>query len=163
MVNKSCCAIGCSNRSIKDSAVSFYRFPSNEGRRALWISAVKRKNWQPSDYSWLCSVHFVGGKKSDDPLSPAYTPTIFNFISSPVKRKASADLIRYERCKVRRKVCSSSIDDELQDDDEQSNESHVMDTAVQTITETSEKGTCTDYSITGIGLHSKSLVHDMNG
>ena len=35
-----------------------------------------------------------------------------------------------------------------------------MDTAVQTITETSEKGTCTDYSITGIGLHSKSLVHD---
>ena len=157
---KSCCAIGCSNRSIKDSAVSFYRFPSNEGRRALWISAVKRKNWQPSDYSWLCSVHFVGGKKSDDPLSPAYTPTIFNFISSPVKRKASADLIRYERCKVRRKVCSSSIEDELQDDDEQSNESHVMDTAVQTITETSEKGTCTDYSITGIGLHSKSLVHD---
>ena len=105
----------------------------------------------------MCSVHFVGGKKSDDPLSPAYSPTIFNFISSPVKRKASADLIRYERCKVRRKVCSSSIDDELQDDDEQSNESHVMDTAVQAITEeTSEKGTCTDYSITGIGLHSKT-------
>ena len=56
---------------------------------------------------------------------------MINFISSPVKRKASADLIRYDRCKVRRKVCSSSIDDELQDDDEQSNESHVMDTAHQ--------------------------------
>ena len=57
--------IDCSNRSIKDSVVSFYRFPSDEvrrGGRALWISAVKRKNWQPSDFSWLCNVYFVGRK-----------------------------------------------------------------------------------------------------
>ena len=44
------------------------------------------------------------------------------------------------------------------DDDEQSSESQVMDTAVQTTTETSEKRTCTDYSITG--TVSKGLVHD---
>ena len=30
----------------------------------------------------------VGGNTSDDPTSPAYVPTLFDHIKSPVKRKA---------------------------------------------------------------------------
>ena len=107
---KSCCAIGCCNRSKKGSTVSFYRFPVNSERRARWISAINRKNWKPSEYSWLCSDHFAGGRKCDDVLSPAYIPTIFSFISSPAKRKLSVDLIRYDRSTIRRKACAMISD-----------------------------------------------------
>lgn len=33
------------------------RFPKDD-RRLLWIAAVKRQNWTPSDYSGVCAVHF---------------------------------------------------------------------------------------------------------
>ena len=68
---------------------------------------MNRKDWEPSEYSsWLCSGHFVGGQKSNDPTSPAYNPTIFEHVKSPKKRKAEADLQRFSRAKVnkRRKV-----------------------------------------------------------
>ena len=78
-------AVGCTNRSKKGSNISFYRFPADQVRRILWEAAVKRKNWIPTKYSWLCSDHFVGGAKSDDELSPAYIPTCFEFTSSPEK------------------------------------------------------------------------------
>ena len=31
---------------------------------------LTEKNWEPTEYSWICSSHFVGGVKSDDPSSP---------------------------------------------------------------------------------------------
>ena len=47
----------------------------------------------------------MGGSKSDDPTSPAYIPSIFSFVKSPVKRTAEQSLVRYTRvteCKKRR-------------------------------------------------------------
>ena len=102
-MGKSCCAIGCTNRYSKDGGLSFYRFPTNPARRAEWIAAVNRKDWQPGEHTWLCSAHFVGGAKSNDPLSPAYNPSVFDYVTSPVKRKAEGDIIRYERNKASRK------------------------------------------------------------
>ena len=32
--------------------------------RNKWISAVKRKDWEPNEYTWLCSAHFISGVKS---------------------------------------------------------------------------------------------------
>lgn len=66
---------------------------------------MNRKDWQPTEYTWICSRHFVGGKKNDDPASPAYVPTLFDHVKSPAKRKAVSQLARYERtsmCKKRR-------------------------------------------------------------
>ena len=44
----------------------------------------------------------IAGLKSDDPLSPAYTPTIFSFTPPPKKRTAEQSLERYEAVKRRR-------------------------------------------------------------
>ena len=43
----------------KNSVVNFYRFPEDKDRRVKWIAAVARKNWEPIQYSWICSDHFV--------------------------------------------------------------------------------------------------------
>ena len=120
-MGKACCAVGCTNRFTKGTGVSFYRFPKDPARRALWIAAVGRKNWTPNKYSWICSAHFVSGKKSDDPLSPEYVPTLFAHTGSPAKRKAG-DMSRYQRSQAakRRKIdaepgSSCSTDEEESD------------------------------------------------
>ena len=40
---KSYCAIGCNNQTLKGSAISFYRFPTDQERWSKWISAVNRE------------------------------------------------------------------------------------------------------------------------
>ena len=96
-MGKSCCAVGCANRYTKGSGIHFYRFPEKAERRARWIAAVGRKNWAPNEHSWICSVHFVSGIKSNDPLSPDYVPSVFCYTKSSVKRKLASDMERYER------------------------------------------------------------------
>ncbi len=102
-MGKSCCAIGCTNRYSKGCGLSFNRFPEDSTKRAQWIAPVNRKNWQPNEHTWICSTHYVGSLKSNDPLSPAYIPSIFVHVESPVKRKAEQDMGRYERNKATRK------------------------------------------------------------
>ena len=86
---KSCVAFGCSNRSVKGSGLTFYRFPANVERRKKWIAAVRREKWTPTKHSWLCSSHFISGSKSDDPLNPDY----------PVKRRKRLQLQQFCRRK----------------------------------------------------------------
>ena len=88
------CAVYCSNRFSKGCGLHFYRFPADPDRRNLWVAAVNRKNWQPSPYTWICSSHFIGGAKSDDPTSPSYSPSIFAHLSS-CKRQGESQLARY--------------------------------------------------------------------
>jgi hypothetical protein len=92
---KSCCAVGCTNRHQKGNKLSFYRFPVDSERRARWIAAIRRQNWQPTKHSFLCSAHFITGKKSQDPLSPDYVPSIFTFVNSPEKNQKAIQLRRY--------------------------------------------------------------------
>ena len=86
-MGKCCCAVGCSNRFSKGCGLHFYCFPADTGRKNSWVAAVNRKDWQPTEYTWICSTHFVGGKKSDDPASPAYVPTLFEHVKSPARGK----------------------------------------------------------------------------
>ena len=102
-MGKSCCAVGCASRYKKDSGIHFYRFPEDKDKRAKWIAAVSRKNWEPNEHSWLCSKHFVSGSKNDDPLSPDYVPSIFAHIKSPQKRRVDEGMKRYERLCVTKK------------------------------------------------------------
>lgn len=56
----SCCAFGCTNRQGK-AGIKFFRFPKDVERRKKWIVAIKRQNWTPTEYSRVCSAHFVTG------------------------------------------------------------------------------------------------------
>ncbi|XP_059094003.1 uncharacterized protein LOC131889023 isoform X2 [Tigriopus californicus] len=85
LLSNPCCVVGC--RKIKSlhaaRNIYFYRFPLKDAdRTAAWTRAIGQTNddgtpWQPKSASRICSFHFVGEAKVDDPLSPAYIPTIF--------------------------------------------------------------------------------------
>ncbi|KAK0166587.1 hypothetical protein PV327_004080 [Microctonus hyperodae] len=104
MSKAACCVVNCKN-TRKNSSYVFFKFPCGPSKirqREKWILAVKRKNkdgttWLPKAWDCICSEHFVGKKKSPDPLSPSYAPTIF---PTTYKRKsfdAKAALERHER------------------------------------------------------------------
>ena len=97
---KKCCAVGCHNAYRKGSGIRFYRFPRDLERRSKWIVTISRENWQPNEYSWLCSEHFVSGEKSNNPLAPNYIPTLFSHVESPVKFKMVARLEDFNRRKA---------------------------------------------------------------
>ncbi|XP_031777164.1 THAP domain-containing protein 11 [Nasonia vitripennis] len=50
----------------------------------IWLLAARRgsetnpdEDWRPTESSRVCSAHFEGGKKSNDPRKTSYNPTIF--------------------------------------------------------------------------------------
>ena len=94
---KNCCVVGCHNVLKKNSGIQFYRFPTNPEKRSKWIAVVKRDDWIPNDNTWICSTQFVTGKRSDNLLSPNYTPTFFPQINSPAKRKLEKGASSFER------------------------------------------------------------------
>ncbi|KAA0723063.1 hypothetical protein E1301_Tti005181 [Triplophysa tibetana] len=98
-MGKSCCAIDCKNRFIKNSQLSFYRLPKAREKRCKWIAAIRRRNWNPETETWICASHFVSGKKSDDPLHPDFVPSVFSFTSMADQHRAVRNLERYLRSK----------------------------------------------------------------
>ncbi|XP_064480407.1 uncharacterized protein LOC135393955 [Ornithodoros turicata] len=61
-----CCVSGCRQLGYRDAAgnkVSFYRFPNDENRRALWIKAVNLRNenvpLEIKKTTFVCSKHFL--------------------------------------------------------------------------------------------------------
>ncbi|XP_060877180.1 THAP domain-containing protein 1-like, partial [Metopolophium dirhodum] len=56
----SCVAFGCSNRFEPGKSIHFFRFPiKNEELTQLWVNAIRRKNFNPTQWSRICSVHFT--------------------------------------------------------------------------------------------------------
>uniref|UniRef100_A0A9J8CTH5 THAP domain-containing protein 1 n=1 Tax=Cyprinus carpio carpio TaxID=630221 RepID=A0A9J8CTH5_CYPCA len=101
-----CCAPGCTNKRGKKKGTLFYRIPKDAERRAKWISAIKRarskqnktERWDPPAVGLrLCTDHFISGRKSDNPLSPDFVPSIFNYVPSPEKRKRKMRLEVFNR------------------------------------------------------------------
>ncbi|XP_049524240.1 THAP domain-containing protein 6-like isoform X2 [Dermacentor silvarum] len=106
---QTCCVVGCTNSySSMDKAgegIQFHRFPSRPHqleRRKVWICAVRRQRcdgseaWAPKANTRICSRHFVGNRKSEDPSSPSYNPSMFP--SAYRKRPPpSTSQDRYER------------------------------------------------------------------
>ncbi|KAL1477407.1 hypothetical protein MTO96_035762 [Rhipicephalus appendiculatus] len=84
---QACCVAGCSNSyasmASSDETIQFYRFPTrpwNVERRNIWVSAIRETrgdDWEPRHNTRICSCHFIGNRKSDDPRNPSYNPSIF--------------------------------------------------------------------------------------
>ena len=97
-----CVAVGCHNCTGRDGprGIQFYRFPADNERRRQWIVKVNRKEpngalWVPKTGARLCSEHFFGGKKSNDPSSLSYLPTVFP--TAHVRQARATDFARTER------------------------------------------------------------------
>ena len=65
-----CCVVGCSNRvgtdRLQGIVRKYHHFPSAETkakRRQMWIDAIPRAGWTPTQRSVICGDHFVGGKQ----------------------------------------------------------------------------------------------------
>ena len=97
------CDISNTDRYYKGCGVQFYRFPKDCERKRRWIAAVNRKAWKPGAFSWLCSDYFVNGEKSNDPTFPAYVPSLFAYVASPLKRRRQRDMARYQRVQASKK------------------------------------------------------------
>lgn len=52
-----CCAINCTTQAKKGARL--FIIPTNKERRAQWIHNIRRKNWIPSDRSFLCAVMYI--------------------------------------------------------------------------------------------------------
>lgn len=80
--NEFCCAHGCSNNRKRNPKLQFYRIPGDLSRRKAWLKRIRRENFTPTDNTRICSEHFVGGAKSDDPKAEGYVPSIFSHSQS---------------------------------------------------------------------------------
>ena len=83
------------NKYKKGKGVQFYRFPTDPERKSKWVSAMNCKDWEPTEYSWICSEHFVSGSKSNDFLAPNYVPTIFKHIDSSSKHRVQSRMVSF--------------------------------------------------------------------
>ena len=126
---KCCCAVGC-HKYKKGSGLQFYRFPSDPERKSKWVSAVSRENWEPTEYSWICSEHFVSGSKSNNPLAPNFVPTIFKHVDSPSKRRMQSRMISFNR---RQAMKRRRRDNEASNEASSSASSSEVDEAVDEI------------------------------
>ena len=93
--------------------MKFYRFPSDSERKAKWIAAINRKDWYPTEYSWICSEHFVSGEKSNNQFAPNYVPTIFKHVKSPMKRRMEAQVADFQRRTATKKRRIEQIENSL--------------------------------------------------
>ena len=92
MVNY-CVAYGCKNKAKKDSSFSFHIFPhSNSELLAKWIQAIRRKDWQPTKNSFLCSKPscFVNRPgKIGHRLNPGAIPSLFPAFPEYLQKSAT--------------------------------------------------------------------------
>jgi len=81
-------------------------FTVDPDQRRRWIGAVGR---EPNENTWICSQHFVTGRKNNDPLAPNYAPSIFKHVPSPVKCTLGARVSDYRRRKGAKKTRMTEI------------------------------------------------------
>ena len=80
---------------MKGYELQFYRFPVDPDRRRQWIAAVDRKDWESTEYTWICIEHFTTEIKSHNPLAPNYVPSIFKHLVSTIKQNLVAKSSNY--------------------------------------------------------------------
>ncbi|XP_056007410.1 THAP domain-containing protein 11-like [Ostrea edulis] len=107
---KGCCVHGCTANSSSNSDRNFFIIPKESNRRERWLRAINRahvnedgsvdqnKLWAPtSGHNYVCSAHFVSGKKVNDPCHPDFVPSVFPQNEDSAFSKSSKKVERYKR------------------------------------------------------------------
>ena len=79
---------GCKNLSLVCKELSFHRLPSSDQLRKSWTEKLRRVNAPLTSNSYVCGVHFQGGRRQswDD------IPTIFLWTKPKKKRSARVSM-----------------------------------------------------------------------
>ena len=75
MMTHSCCVPGCSNRSDRETGLSYFKLPLN--RKAIlkqWIHVIRRTNLPINGSTRVCSIHFVNA--AGNLLRPDEVPSL---------------------------------------------------------------------------------------
>ena len=75
------CCLVCGNSQSKDSDASFHRFPSDLGRRAIWLRVFDFQESDIKPHHRVCSRHFPNGDARSDPIA-----TLGKRFASPIKK-----------------------------------------------------------------------------
>ena len=81
-MGRHCAAFGCSNSEEKNKKFSlgltFHRFPVRRpDALKAWVHAVKRKGFNPTEHSYLCSSHFTEEDFQYQPFTGRYKHLIY--------------------------------------------------------------------------------------
>jgi len=110
-----CVVVGCHNRHSKDNNFSFYCFPTDSEKQCRWISFDSWQNadempLEPGEWDWLCSEHFISGKKSDLPCGSDCVPSIYPL--KVVKKSSQAANVESLACFEWAQHCSTTNEKE---------------------------------------------------
>jgi len=107
---ESCCVVGCTTRrnaSSRTAGICLFRIPKNCRRRAAWVKAISRENWQPKNWDRVCGRHFVSGFPSDDPKDVDYQPTLHINGQTNAVGISSVLVSAKSECATRRKLATN--------------------------------------------------------
>lgn len=80
---RSCCVVGCRNRTTAPQGKHFYKFPKKQPYRDVWISFTRRgSDYEVKEHSTICQDHFhpscFSYKKKQVRLLNESVPTVFD-------------------------------------------------------------------------------------
>ena len=92
-----CCVVNCRSNCTGEEKTTVFSFPKEEHLRKIWTKFVNRKDWEPTNSSYICIKHFEGkyyqkgegNKRLRTIITLKYVPTIFD-PSDPNFRSSSA-------------------------------------------------------------------------
>ena len=90
-----CSVYGCTSDSQRSQQkLNFFEFPKDNKRRKKWIEFCKRKKFEPTKASYICSLHF-----SSDAYPLSHSPAFLEAIGFSKKYKVllKADAIPTEK------------------------------------------------------------------
>ncbi|XP_035694060.1 uncharacterized protein LOC118428174 [Branchiostoma floridae] len=160
----SCCALNCTNRKDKGSRKKFFRIPAEPGRRAAWLRALKRSDfeqgkknptaaWTPRGHERVCSDHFI----SDEEMIADPPPESVETLRDPLPE--SVETLREQLTKVQEEKCKlEQFCESLQS--EADNLREERDHLQEQVTSTPESPHCNLWvSISGIRLDFTNWTH----
>ncbi|KAK4882664.1 hypothetical protein RN001_005983 [Aquatica leii] len=104
-----CASYKCTSKKSKEllkyeekQRITFHLFPKDPEKQNLWITALRSKDWCPSDSSTVCSLHFEEhcfdrSLNNIVRLKPDAVPTIFKSFPSYLQQASTSVVVSTSR------------------------------------------------------------------